>query len=98
MLRPLVISIFGYRVVVLLRSTTMALMPKSANTFASIKPTGPPPAIRTCVVFIGWRPNPLPKCCRTWRAPCVSFLGRARLLAFGNDRIRQCTDLLDDDL
>jgi hypothetical protein len=47
MLRALVMSIFGWRVVVRLRSTSMHVMPRRAKSRASVMPTGPPPAMRT---------------------------------------------------
>jgi hypothetical protein len=47
MLRPLVMSIFGCVVVDGLRSTNIASAPCWASVKASVRPTGPPPAMRT---------------------------------------------------
>ena len=52
MLRPLVMSIFGWEVVVSLRSASIDRTPKLASTRANVSPTGPPPTIRTWVVCI----------------------------------------------
>ena len=47
MLRALVMSILGWRVVVRLRSTSIQVTPRRARSRASVKPTGPPPAMMT---------------------------------------------------
>src|SRR6202158_3966217 len=47
MLRPLVMSIFGWRVVVVLRSTSSASTPWCSSSRGKVSPTGPAPAMRT---------------------------------------------------
>jgi hypothetical protein len=47
MLRALVMSIFGWRVVAALRSASRQRIPNRARARASVMPTGPPPAMTT---------------------------------------------------
>src|ERR1700739_2565827 len=59
MLRPLVMSILGCAVVDGLRSTNIAATPCCASVNANVRPTGPPPAIRTgtCSALDSGRPS-----------------------------------------
>ena len=54
MLRPFVMSIFGWRVVVGFFSMRIVLTPCSCSSSARVSPTGPPPAISTDVLSIGF--------------------------------------------
>src|ERR1700737_5087688 len=49
MVRALQRSIFGRNAGASLRSTSMALTPRSPRSMASVKPVGPPPTMRTSV-------------------------------------------------